>query len=160
MSGVTVGHNRIMDNVVAAFNGHFGNGPCHASSAGIKVHVRIGQDECYYYPDITVICYPTTGEEKFVNPKLIVEVLSPSTEATDRREKAQNYRHVESLQEYVLVAQKVREVTMCRRANNWVSTVVKAADAVAEFRSIGFALPLERIYAGAQMSSVLAVPAA
>jgi len=160
MSGVTVGHNRIMDNVVAAFNGHFGNGPCHASSAGIKVHVRIGQDECYYYPDVTVICYPTTGEEKFVSPKLMVEVLSPSTENIDRREKAQNYRHVDSLEEYVIVAQKEREVTISRRSENWNSTIVKAPNAVAEFRSIGLALPLERIYAGVQMSSVLAVSAA
>jgi Uma2 family endonuclease len=90
------------------------------------------------------------GIEKYylTNPKLIVEVLSPTTEAIDRREKALHYRQLASLEEYALVAQESREGTLYRREHNWADSIVNTLEGAAEFRSIDLTVPLAEIYAG------------
>ena len=82
---------------------------------------------------------------------LIIEVLAPTTEATDRREKALHYRQVSTLEEYVLVAQERCEATIHRRADGWRHTTWNSARDAAEFKSIGLTLPLAEIYAGLAM---------
>jgi Uma2 family endonuclease len=82
-------------------------------------------------------------------PRLIVEVLSPSTSRLDRQEKARNYRQLVSLEEYVLVAQDRHEVVIQRRTEEWAALRLSGADAIAEFRSIGLSLSLASIYEGA-----------
>jgi Uma2 family endonuclease len=69
--------------------------------------------DTFYYPDVSVICREP-GVEQWVasNPSLVVEVTSPSTRATDRREKLSNYRAVDSLRMYVIVEHRRREVTI------------------------------------------------
>jgi Uma2 family endonuclease len=106
-------------------------------------------DDIFYYPDIMVAC-GHIGIEKYYlsNPTLIVEVLSPSTESIDRREKALHYRQISTLEEYVLVAQDAPEVTIYRRADEWALSTLRALQDVAEFRSIDLSLPLAEIYAG------------
>jgi Uma2 family endonuclease len=79
-------------------------------------------------------------------PKLIIEVLSPSTEQIDRREKALNYHQIATLEEYVLVAQDRPHVEFLRRADDWRLTAVSSLDATAAFPSIGLSLPLTQIY--------------
>ncbi len=81
-------------------------------------------------------------------PTLVVEVLSPSRENIDGREKVLNYPQISTVEEYVLIAQKTREVTIHRRAEDWAPRVVTAVEAIEEFRSIKFSLPLARIYEG------------
>jgi Uma2 family endonuclease len=82
------------------------------------------------------------------NPKLVVEILSPSTKHIDRREKAMTYRRIASVEEYVLVAQDELEVIVQRRAENWRPQSCAAREAMVEFRSIGLSVPLAQIYEG------------
>ena len=76
------------------------------------------------------------------------EVLSPSTEAIDRREKALNYRRINSLEEYILIAQNRREMTFFRRADAWRARVLPSSERIAEFHSVALTLPVDRIYGG------------
>ena len=78
----------------------------------------------------------------------MVEVLSPSTETIDRREKHTHYRQAPTLEEYVLVAEDRREVTIFRRATGWAGEVLTAPEARVEFRAIAQAMPMAEIYAG------------
>jgi len=82
------------------------------------------------------------------DPRLVIEVLSPSTARTDRQEKAVNYREIPSLEECILVAQKNALVTIYRRAQEWRPVILDSPDGVLELRSIGLELPLATIYEG------------
>lgn len=149
MATPTLRHGVIIDNLVMAFNAHLRGNPCRAFSAGVKVHIRIDQADIFYCPDVVIACGDLNMDAKFIgNPKLIVEVLSPSTERTDRREKALTYRHIRELEEYILIAQRTREITFYRRTERWQPKSLTAPDAAAEFRSIELSLPLTRIYEG------------
>jgi Uma2 family endonuclease len=149
MTGATKRHNVISLNVASALLIHLRGGPCRTYVENVKVRLTVSRDEIFYYPDVSVACGPQELEKVFLtDPKLIVEVLSPSTERTDRREKALNYREIPTLEEYVLVAQHRPEITLSRRSEDWRAQVLTRLDAVAEFRSIAFTLALDRIYEG------------
>ena len=125
-------------------------GPCRTYIEAVKVRLTVKGDEIFYYPDVSVACGPRDDLDKvfLVDPKLIVEVLSPGTERTDRREKALNYREIPTFEEYVLIAQHRPEVTLYRRSENWIPRVLTQSDEGVEFRSIAFTLALDRIYDG------------
>lgn len=146
MTGGTRRHNRIGGRLYNAIDSHLGEGPCETYFADVKLRFKINADNYVYYPDVMVSCEPEENEQYVLHPKLVIEVLSPSTESIDRREKALLYRAISSLEEYVLVAQDKQEVTVHRRSEQWRQTVYSAPDDVVEFRSIGFSIPLARIY--------------
>jgi len=140
----------IATNLIIELQSHLRGGTCRAFPAGVRVHLKADDDEIFYYPDLAVVCGPQELDaKKLINPKLIVEILSPSTERIDRIEKARNYRSIATLEEYVLVAQRIPCVTVQRRTDQWRSLIVNSPDSVAELRSIGLSLPLQRIYEGA-----------
>lgn len=148
MSGVTRRHNRIAGRLCRAFEDHLKGGPCEIYFSDMMVHLTVGRDEYVYYPDVMVVCDRGQPQERLVtDPKLIVEVLSPSTEQADRGEKRYNYRWIPELEEYVTVAQDATEVTVYRRGEEWKPVVLGSHEATLELRSIGLALPLGRIYA-------------
>ena len=150
MTGATKRHNVICVNVSTAFAAHLRGGPCRTYVEAVKVRFTVKGEEIFYYPDVSVACGPQDLDKVFLtDPKLIVEVLSPSTERIDRGEKAQNYREVSTLEEYVLIDQRRLEVTLCRRSDDWRPQVLTRSDAEAQLRSITFTLPLGRIYDGA-----------
>ena len=150
MSGPSKRHNRIALNLAAAFHGHVRGGPCDAYISDVKMRLKVGHDDVFYYPDVMVACQREEPSEYYLQlPKLIFEVLSPSTEQIDRREKALNYRQIATLEEYVLVAQNRPHLEIQRRADNWRPTLITSPDATAEFHSIGLSLPLTQIYEGA-----------
>lgn len=149
MSGATLRHKAIIDSLLLSVAPQLRGGPCRALSDGVKLRLRLDREEIFYYPDFMVACGPQEMSSYFVaTPRLVVEVLSPSTELIDRREKALNYRGVPSLEEFALVAQRSQEVTLYRRSEDWSPITLRGPDAVVEFRSIGLTLPLERIYEG------------
>lgn len=154
MTGGSLNHTRITQNIMMAFKSHSRHGPCEVFSSNVKIVIQKGADEISYYPDVLVDCRPDTRDARYVrDPKLIVEVLSPSTHRTDRREKLQNYRLLESLEEYVLAAQDERKLTIHRREDGWRSTSYAGLDAAAEFRSIGLSVPLTELYDGITSTS-------
>jgi len=149
MTGATMRHNVICLNIAIALQGHLRGGPCRTYIEAVKVRLKAQGDEIFYYPDIAVACGPQDPKEVFlVDPKLIVEVLSPSTERTDRREKARNYREIPTFEEYLLIAQDKPEVTLYRRSQDWTPQVLTRSDVAVELRSLTFTLPLDRIYDG------------
>jgi Uma2 family endonuclease len=149
MSGASLRHNAISGNLFNAISAHLHGKPCRAFIADVKIRLQFDRDEIFYYPDVMVACGRLSMEDKYLrDPKLVIEVLSPSTEAIDRREKALHYRSIASLEEYALVAQRRHEVSVFRRRENWEPRVSTAPQAVADFLSIGFSLPLARVYDG------------
>ncbi|MFN7924986.1 MAG: Uma2 family endonuclease [Bryobacteraceae bacterium] len=108
----------------------------------------------YVYSDIVVICgKPAFTDEQVdtvTNPKLIVEVLSPSTANYDYSEKFAAYRGLPSLEEYVLVAQRRPLIDIFRRTpdNKWLLSSFEGLDSSAELTSLGISLRLADIYAG------------
>jgi Uma2 family endonuclease len=117
-----------------------------------EMRIRVATDGLYTYSDVVVVC----GEPKLadnprdtlLNPALIVEVLSPSTEAHDRGFKFAQYRTIDSLQEYVLVSQSEARVEVFRRQqdNSWLMTETLGLEATCEFRSVECVIPMAEIY--------------
>ena len=150
MCGASAAHNLIVLNVCGVFRDHLRGGPCKTFATEFKLRLKIKMDEFFYYPDVVVACGREGVENYFLrNPKVIVEVLSPSTEGTDRREKFINYRRIPTLEEYILIAQHTPEVTIFRRNTEWKPTVLTALEAVGEIQSLALSLPLTQVYDGA-----------
>ncbi|MGH8226995.1 MAG: Uma2 family endonuclease [Steroidobacteraceae bacterium] len=152
MSGTTRRHNRIAGRLFRVFEDHLKGKGCEIYMSDVLVKVRASRDDHGYYPDVMVVCGQDRGDERFVtSPKLIVEVLSPSTANVDRREKRYNYACIEELEEYVIVAQDAPEVTVFRRADRWQPTVVESLGESVELRSLGLTVPLAQVYEGEQI---------
>jgi len=147
MSGPSVAHGGICRNIFLALGKHLRGKPCEPFFAGIQLKLELGEDQITYLPDVVVSCDRSAWHEKWIpNPKLVVEVLSPSTQNIDRREKLVNYCRVPSMEEYVIAAQRSAELTIYRRAEDWQPDVVVGLRAVAEFRSLDLQVPLADIY--------------
>lgn len=147
MAGESVAHNTIALNIAGALRAKLRGGPCRVFIENVKVHLSVSREDVFYYPDVVVSCHPTGVEKHFVKlPTVVFEVLSPSTENVDRREKKMSYLQVPTLEEYVIVAQERREVTIFRRANHWVGETIENPDGVVEFRSLKQAMTLAEIY--------------
>jgi len=110
----------------------------------------------YYYADVAVACPPKFTTEQglahMTNPVVVVEVLSDSTATRDRIEKWDQYRQLDSLQEYVLVSQKAAHVLQCTRqpGGGWLQMDVVGLNASLALPVIGVTLPLAVIYAGVE----------
>ena len=113
MVGGSDDHSRIGINLLTVINLHLRDGDCQFFSGDVKVNYK---DTFFYYPDAFVTCDPRDREDRYVKryPKLIAEVLSPSTERFDRNDKFADYQQLESLEEYVLIAQD-QMLVECRR---------------------------------------------
>ena len=149
MTGTSEEHNFIATNLVAALHAHLRGNPCRVFMVDMKVRLLVARDDIFYYPDLMVACDPRDTDRYFKRyPKVLIEVLSPDTERTDRREKFLSYTRIESLEEYVLVAQDRREVTVFRRSRQWQPEVLGQSKEALELASLGFALPLDLIYEG------------
>ena len=107
MTGASEPHNTISSNINASFHGQFRGRPCKIYSSDMRVFIP--KTGLYTYPDLVIVC----GKPEFVagildtllNPIILIEILSPSTEAYDRGQKFQHYRTIPSLREYLLVSQ-------------------------------------------------------
>lgn len=148
MVGATRAHNTIALNIGALLHAHLRGGPCHAFMADMKVRVELV--EAFYYSDIVVSCEPRDDQALFLSaPTLIVEVLSPATESTDRREKRLAYQRLKSLEEYVLVAQDTRRIEVYRRSDAGVWEVDTYEDnETAWLRSLDLEVSLTAVYEG------------
>jgi len=106
----------------------------------------------FYYPDVMVACDPRDTQRYYKQfPKVLIEVLSPETERTDRREKFLSYTRIETLGEYVLVAQDRLEVTVFRRTNKWQPEIMQKPDELLRVNSLTLTLPLNLVYEGVKL---------
>ncbi len=122
MAGTTDSHNTISLNLASIIRNHLRGTDCRVYIADIKA--RLEKRNCFYYPDVLVTCElqdrETATYKRF--PKLIIEVLSESTESFDRGDKFNDYQTLESLQEYVLIDSKQKRIEIFRRdeSNRWI----------------------------------------
>ncbi len=154
MAGGTAGHADVACNLIHALMTRLAGRPCKVGNSDLRVYIpRTGR---YYYPDVTVTCgprvfVPPEQELTLVNPQVVIEVLSPSTANDDRTEKLTDYIGIESLQEYLLVAQdRPRVDTVYRQPDGtWaIGPWSVGLAASATFRSLGVTVPLAEVYAG------------
>lgn len=147
MTGGTKSHNRIALNLVTALDSYLLEKGCDIYIADVKVQVSLAAS--YHYPDVVVTCNSRDQDSsQFVQyPCLIVEVLSPSTEAYDRGGKFAQYRKLESLQEYVLIQSENIGVECFRRNQQglWVLYPYEQGDTIT-LESVGFSLPVKTLY--------------
>jgi len=148
MVGGTKAHNLISLNLARILHGHLRKTPCRVFSSDVKVHVAWDWRERFYYPDVVVGCEAGDTDPYVVEqPKLVVEVLSDSTERDDRSDKFYAYRRLTSLEEYVLVAQDMRRVEVYRRETGWDLEVYET-EGDFNLRSVGLDLTLAEVYEG------------
>jgi Uma2 family endonuclease len=150
MAGGTYNHSSISLNLGSVLKAHLRGKVCRVVNSDMHVLPR-GDENPSYLPDITVTCNPDDyqGESTAVrSPRLIIEILSPSTAYRDRGEKLRTYKACSSMQEYALVSTRRREVEVYRResAHEWTNTLYTAEETV-RFVSIELSIPMSEIYA-------------
>ena len=148
MAGASDDHNRIAGNIFAELRERLRGHRCEPFINDMKVRIPPAFADVYYYPDVLVACDPTDNARYFrERPTVIIEVLSTETERTDRREKAIAYRHIPTVEAYVLVEQERMAATLLRRTEpGWQSDVVEGPGSILKLIGIGVEIPLERIY--------------
>jgi Uma2 family endonuclease len=150
MAGGSARHNRIAGSAFAALYAQLRGRDCTVYPSDMRVHVT--QTGLYTYPDITVVCgreqYLDDKEDTLLNPLVIIEVLSPSTEKYDRGKKFQHYRSILALREYLLIAQDEPRIEHFLRQpdNTWLFSEANGLDAVLELASIQGTLQLAEVY--------------
>jgi Uma2 family endonuclease len=150
MAGGTPEHGGIAANLIALMGGQLRARPCRVFTSDVRIRVRA--TGLATYPDVSVVGgrQETDPDDPkantLVNPQVVVEVLSPSTEDYDRGEKLAHYKQIPSVQEIVLVAQEERRIELWRReGDHWVLDVARG-DETAVLASLGCELPLLEVY--------------
>ncbi|HYH66678.1 MAG TPA: Uma2 family endonuclease [Urbifossiella sp.] len=151
MAGASREHNTVAKNLGGELYGRLKGGPCQTFLSDQRV--RIARTGLYCYPDLVIVCgepqYAEEDRDTLVNPRVVFEVLSPSTERYDRTVKLRHYKQLPSVQEYVLVAQ---DQAWCERYARqadgaWTHVEFVGLDATLELTSVPVAVPLADVYA-------------
>lgn len=146
MAGASARHNRIALNIAGRLNDHLAGDDCEAFMADMKIRV---EPDLFYYPDVVVTCDPPGSDAYFrTEPRLIIAVLNPTTERTDRHEKLAAYKNCASVQEYALCSQQGMMIELHRRGpdSEWQTHIFTEADEQCACESIGLTLSLSDIY--------------
>jgi len=149
MSGGSVAHEWIAKNLIREMDRHLQSNPCQSHTSDMKLFIPATGS--YFLPDVTVSCdeYDNRMDTQAIrSPRLVVEVLSPSTEADDRGYKFYYYRTLPSLQEYVLVSSRYQFVEIFRRQSDetWSYQAYRPGQAV-KFESLEIELTFAEMYA-------------
>lgn len=159
LAGASPRHVLIVTYTAAMLVGRLRGRPCYTYSSDLRL--LVSPTGLYTYPDIAVVCgkpqFEDTREDTLLNPSVIIEALSPSTEAYDRGAKFRQYRRLESLTDYLLISQDRALVEHYERqpdedspagepGTRWLLTAYQGLDNTVIIPSIGVALPLREIY--------------
>lgn len=155
MSGGTADHSTIAANVVRALGNALAPRGCRVFGSDMKIHTP---DDVNTYPDVSVVCGPLQfhrgRKDILANPRLIVEVLSDSTEAYDLGDKFRHYQTIPSLTDYLLVAQdEARVLLYTRHADHWHFRDITGLDSTVHLPSVDVTLPLSDIYALVELTA-------
>jgi Uma2 family endonuclease len=149
MSGASLRHNLIVGNLVIEIGRQLKGRPCTVLPSDMRLHIPTG---LYTYPDVTVTCGPPQLEDEhfdtLLNPTLLIEVLSDSTERYDRGRKTEHYRQIESLREYLLVSQEEAHIERYLRQSEreWLLTEAVGFEESINLPSIDCVLALRDVY--------------
>lgn len=151
MAGGTINHDRIANNVRTAIDTYLGEGPCMVLGPDVRLRIR---ETVFYYPDALVVCDEAIDgiAIEVTAPRLIVEVLSQGTEATDRGEKFANIQTIAGCEEYLLVDSRHRAVERFRRADQRLWLYQRyGPDENITLESIGLTCPVATFYRRTQV---------
>ncbi len=150
MAGASPNHTLIAANTIIGLGSRLKGGPCRVHAGDLRV--KVNPTGMYAYPDIVVVCGTPRFDEKqqdtLLNPTVLVEVLSKSTESYDRTTKFYHYRTLESLSDYVLISQDsaLVEHRVRQTANRWLVSFYMGLEAAVPLGSLDCELPLAEIY--------------
>jgi Uma2 family endonuclease len=158
LAGATEAHNLIITNLVRELSSQLKGRPCKVYPNDMRVNIpRTG---LYTYPDVIVVCGQPEFEDEhrdtLLNPIVLIEVLSPSTEAYDRGAKFGHYRSIATLREYVLVSQTTALLEYYERQDNglfWTFSEARGLDVTLELPAIDCRLLLAEMYDKVEMNS-------
>lgn len=156
-AGASQSHNLIVTNVLTILNTQLKSQPCHVYPSDMRV--KVNATGLYTYPDVTVVCDEPKAEDEYLdtllNPTVIVEVLSPSTEHGDRIVKFAHYRRLPSVKEYILIAQdSIRLEQYVRQSDGrWLLSEYSDLNGIVELASIGCELSMAEAYAKVTFSA-------
>ena len=153
MAGARYAHNRIKENLVLAIGGRLLDGPCQTLSSDMKV--KVPPSGPYYYPDVLIVCdepefLDSDSTDVLLNPAVVFEVLSDSTEGYDRGFKFRQYQKIPTLKELVLVAQ---DEMVCERFvrqvdDTWLLTTFDKPNGEFSLSTLSVRVPMAEIYRG------------
>jgi Uma2 family endonuclease len=161
MASGTESHNLIKNNLIRVLGNRLEKTPCRVHDSDMRL--RAARSIRYTYPDVFIVC----GERRFdpddprhttmMDAKVVIEVLSPSTEASDRGEKFSYYMQSKTLEEYVIVSQDRAKVeTLLRQPDgSWSMRFFEGREAAAPLRSLQIDLPLSEVYAKVDLPAVV-----
>ena len=155
MSGASYKHTLIKDNLAGEARNQLKDGPCRVLTSDMRV--KVAATGLYTYPDLAIVCdEPQFEDDVFdtlLNPRVLIEILSDSTEKYDRGAKFELYRGLPSLQEYILVSQKQALIERHVRQSDgsWLRTVFDNPTGAFEFGSIPVGILMSEIYRGVEL---------
>jgi len=150
MAGASTIHNRIVANIVGELHRYLKGKNCNVYPSDLRVTTPFSSS--YMYPDVSLICgEPALQHESpdvVINPSVIIEVMSPSTEDNDRGFKFFRYMQIPTVREYILVNTAKYEVEIMRRQNDnsWLMTTVTGLDSIMRIDTIDLLLALNDVY--------------
>jgi Uma2 family endonuclease len=150
MSGASRKHNLIAANVIITLGSQLKKKPCRVYPSDMRL--KIERTKLYTYPDVMIVCgkdrFADDREDMLLNPDVIIEVLSDSTETYDRGKKFEHYRQIASLKEYVLISQHDRKIEKFMKTEDrrwiWDETDENNPEIILE--SVGCSLNLDEVY--------------
>ncbi len=154
MAGGSVEHAALSQAFGALLTAHLKGGPCRAYSSDLRIRIR--EAGVATYADCSVVCDPVERDPEspthVTNPRVVIEVLSPSTEDYDRDEKRLYYQELHSLAEYVVVSQDRRRVEVWRRESDHFAHSLHEAGEKVLLPSLDFELDVDDLHATAGVS--------
>ncbi|WP_019503033.1 Uma2 family endonuclease [Pseudanabaena sp. PCC 6802] len=152
MAGGSDDHDELCLNLIELLRQKARSQDCAVRSGNVKVNYK---DALFYYPDAFVTCDRRDRDDRYIKryPKLIAEVLSPSTENFDRGDKFNDYQQIESLEEYVLISQDEMKIECRRRVGDgeqWEIEIYHAGDRVV-LKSMEIEVAIEELYRGVNL---------
>lgn len=156
MAGGNDPHSQIIHNLHGSLWSRLRGKPCQGRDGNLRV--RYGRRVQYGYPDALIVCGQPqfdpagAGNTTLLNPRVLIEVLSDSTEAYDRGRKFERYREIESFEEYVLISQDRPSVEVLRRQPTgfWMMQPYQGVEVSAALLTVGIELPLAELFAGVE----------
>ncbi len=150
MTGASRRHNVMVANALAALHGQLRKRPCEIYLSDMRV--KVSPTGLYTYPDVVIVCgepaFDDEQKDTLLNPTVLVEVLSKSTASYDRGEKFEHYRKLDSLNEYLVIAQNKHHVEHYVRQtdNQWLLSETDDLQSTVNLSSIGCRLSLLDVY--------------
>ena len=151
MAGGSLSHNRVAGNLFYGLRSRLEGGSCEVLPADMRI--KVPKAFPYRYPDLSIVCgkpiiEELSGQQMLVNPLVLIEILSPTTEAYDQGRKFSAYQSITSFQEYLLVSQDWPHITQYVRQSSgkWLRSEIEGIENVLKLESINCVLPLAEIY--------------